>query len=511
MEQLTPQEWAREQIRRAPSFAIATALMAGMLLLSTVIEYSSGARKVEDLTPVEAEIAQEEPALLEHIKELIAPERPDVRDLKPVEGAPVVDDPNAVPSEGVNAPLGGVGVGTGVDTIVTEDATSDGGGEATDPVPMEYTKRLAVISSEPGTGTGGFRGAFANRRTQAGKRKVGITFGMPRETLPALDHALEWLKKTQNTDGSWDVAKWGGSQSKAIAGVTGLALLAYLGYGCIDRPTDPKLQPYAETVVKAVRFLVSRQTTDGPNKGWFGERMYEQGICTMALSEASALLETKRLREEARHAAQYGLDYILSKQPTHGGFAYTGPGTDVSVTGWQVMAIKSAITAELYVPKAAKERTEKFLDVSTAKDYSTPYQFSPTGDTHPGTPRMTAVGLTCRLFMGHKRNAPDCVGQAEWLTKNDQHLKVAQTGRDLYYIYYMSLAMFQMGGEYWKKWNDAFNKGLRESQEKDGPDKGSWPVQGTCFGAHGGRVYTTAMACLALEVYFRYLPLYKGF
>ena len=82
---------------------------------------------------------------------------------------------------------------------------------------------------------------------------------------------------------------------------------------------------------------------------------------------------------------------------------------------------------------------------------------------------------------------------------------------NLYFIYYLSLSMFNMGGKYWKSWNNAFNVPLRARQVKAGPDTGSWPTEGFRYGAHGGRIYTTAMACLALEVYFRYLPSYKSF
>ena len=68
MEQMTPQEWAHEQLRRAPSFAISAAFVVGTLILSTFIEYSVGNPRSDDLIPVEAEIAQEEPPVLDEIK-----------------------------------------------------------------------------------------------------------------------------------------------------------------------------------------------------------------------------------------------------------------------------------------------------------------------------------------------------------------------------------------------------------------------------------------------------------
>jgi hypothetical protein len=327
---------------------------------------------------------------------------------------------------------------------------------------------------------------------------------MPRGTDKSILAALRWLKKAQEPDGRWNCRKWGGS-TNADAGVTGLALLAFLGYGC----TDKQPREFADTVRKAMGWLVNRQVAkDGKNEGWFRERMYSQGICTMALCEASAMMPRQR---KIKAAAQRGLDYILRNQPAHGAYGYTGPGDDVSVTGFQIQAIKSAYIADLKVPKEARERTERFLDICMAKNYSTPYRIKPRMKVQPGSGKttMTAASLTGRLFMGHRRTDPDCEGQAKFLTHNDRHLAAAK-GRCFYEIYYYSLSMFNMGGKYWKDWNKAFNGPLRAKQEMKGPEKGSWPPKGARYGGHGGRVYTTAMACLALEVYFRYLPTYKS-
>jgi len=212
----------------------------------------------------------------------------------------------------------------------------------------------------------------------------------------------------------------------------------------------------------------------------------------------------------SRRAAQAGLDYILKHQPAHGAFGYTGQGNDVSVTGFQMQAMKAARVAHLAVPKSAGDRTERFLAICMAKDYSTPYRIDPSRALQgAGKTSMTAVSLAGRLFMGHRRTAPDCVGQAGWLTRDGRHLQVAKAAGNLYSTYYLSLAMFHMGGTYWKGWNAAFNRPLRARQVQAGPNKGSWPVRGMSHGQHGGRVYTTAMACLGLEVYFRYRPSYQ--
>ncbi len=388
---------------------------------------------------------------------------------------------------------------------MTENADSDAP-QAADPFPMELTKKMAVIGTSPGTG--GFRGVLGNR-TEAGKRRAAALFGMPKGTDKDIEAALRWLAKVQNKEtGGWDDPNY--VNRAAINADSGLALLAFLGYGCTDKsPTE-----FAPVVRKAIEYLIKVQTrdTDKSNKskdGSFGEQFYTQGICTMALCEAYAMdIRIPKLKE----AAQAGIDFILRHQPSYGSFGYTGAGNDTSVTGFQIQAMKAAYVAGLDVPESAREKTERWLKINMTSEGGTPYRIRTDQEVQDNAkPTMTAASLTARLFMGHGPKSPDCVRQAEFITANDAHVKVGQAASNLYHVYYLCLSMFNMGGNYWKSWNAAFNEPLRAKQEKDGPEKGSWPEKTCQYGNRGGRVYTTAMACLALEVYFRFLPSYKDF
>jgi hypothetical protein len=479
MEQLTTGEWASEQLKRAPSFAISAAIITAFLIISTFIEYAP-ARTPPLLPPRQAEIAAEEPETLEEIKDLITPERPE---LKPMKDVPVVDA-DVVP---VDAPLDDITV----DIDFTEDPTSDET-EPKDPFPMDLAKKMAVIGSAPGTG--GFRGALGNR-SLGGRRRAARRFGMPRGTDKDILAALRWLKKAQEADGHWDGKKWGGGDG-VDQGVTGLALLAFLGFGCTDKhPTE-----FAGTVRKAVSWLVQKQKATGT--GSFGARMYSQGICTMALAEAYGMRIGGR---PVRESAQAGLDYICRVQGANGGFGYTGAGDDTSVTGFSFQAIKAGLTVGLRVPSGTLLKCEKYLKAALNSDGSSPYRVPDAN----GKLSMTAAMLTGRLFLGHKPKAADCVLQARWLTGGGKHVQIGRAANDPYTTYYLCLSLFQMGGRYWKTWNAAFNKPLRARQERAGPNKGSWPHVGFAYGGHGGRVYTTAMACLSLEPY-RFSRKYKS-
>ncbi|MGK0483382.1 MAG: hypothetical protein ACJAQ3_003365, partial [Planctomycetota bacterium] len=77
---------------------------------------------------------------------------------------------------------------------------------------------------------------------------------------------------------------------------------------------------------------------------------------------------------------------------------------------------------------------------------------------------------------------------------------------DMYYWYYGSYAMFQMGGRHWKEWNHALKSAVIDSQRSDGSAEGSWDPAGP-WGPQGGRVYSTAAMVLCMEVYYRYARL----
>jgi hypothetical protein len=77
---------------------------------------------------------------------------------------------------------------------------------------------------------------------------------------------------------------------------------------------------------------------------------------------------------------------------------------------------------------------------------------------------------------------------------------------NLYYWYYGTLAMFQVQGTKWNEWNLAMQRHVLRAQRTEGHLAGSWDPD-TVWGSYGGRIYSTAMGTLCLEVYYRYLPL----
>jgi hypothetical protein len=178
----------------------------------------------------------------------------------------------------------------------------------------------------------------------------------------------------------------------------------------------------------------------------------------------------------------------------------------MSVTGWFVMQLKSASIAGLRVDAKGFEGAATFLDTCT-HERSLPGLVSYQPERSP-THTMTSVGLLCRQFMGWSRTDPALMGGANFLRES---LPEWGNGNvNFYYWYYGTMAMYQMGGGWWKAWNGAMRDMLVDRQRKGPPAvDGSWdPV--CVWNAKGGRVYSTALGALCLEVYYRYLPLYRA-
>ncbi len=365
-----------------------------------------------------------------------------------------------------------------------------------------------------GGGAGGcFGGRFGGRRD--------LTTGTGgRHTRAAAGLGLIWLANHQNPDGMWSCRKFmmnckrgscsgPGEREDYDMGVTGLSTLAFLGAGYTHRHGKHK-----DTVKRALRAMKERQTPDGcfGPKSADGHWIYNHAICTMAMAEAFGMSNSNLLRASAQRA----VDFLIECRNPYLGWRYgQRPGdNDSSVTGWAVLALKSAKFSGLHVPDEAFEGALKWFDQVTDEGY---YQtgYVSKGDAG-GRPAgmegkfqclhaMTAAAVISRIFILDKaaRNRPEVLGGANLLRQHPPKWDVNGGTIDMYYWYYGALAMYQLGGKYWKAWENALRDSLIPTQRKEGCERGSWDPVGV-WGKAGGRVYTTAICTLTLEVYYRY-------
>ena len=159
---------------------------------------------------------------------------------------------------------------------------------------------------------------------------------------------------------------------------------------------------------------------------------------------------------------------------------------------------------------AVNAETIRGIDLFLRKHSKSEYLFVYSPDQKP-TACMTAIGTLMRIFRGWAKTDPAILKAIEYLSKE------GPSPTDLYYDYYATQVLFQYGGTPWKEWNEKMREYLINTQEKEGHMAGSWWFQGergnpanTIANQTGGRLYITTMACLTLEVYYRYLPVYNS-
>jgi hypothetical protein len=126
---------------------------------------------------------------------------------------------------------------------------------------------------------------------------------------------------------------------------------------------------------------------------------------------------------------------------------------------------------------------------------------------------MTAAGLLNRQYLGWGQRNPDLHKGSKFLASPGNLPQAKGTPNEklgpIYYYYYASQVLHHMDNEDWQTWNPLMREKLLRLQEKDGHKKGSWDPNGADHGGAGGRIYSTSLSLLTLEVYYRYLPLYR--
>ena len=341
------------------------------------------------------------------------------------------------------------------------------------------------------------------------------------KTEEAIEKGLEFLAKHQRADGSWKLEDFGQrTVIRSDTAATALSLLAFQGAGY-----SHVQYKYQQECRKALGFLIAGQQSNGDlyrpmeeasdRNGW----LYSHAIGTLALCEAYGMTQDENLRSNAQRAVDF---LVYSQDRQEGGWRYIPRvGSDTSVTGWGMMALKSAELSGLYVPKQTFEGIEKWLDhsqVSLREQHLYRYNWlANTPETKHGalpTPVMTSVGLLMRLYMGYKRDNSVMAKGADWLLQRPPAMGTEQAPkRDTYYWYYATQVLFHMGGDRWKNWYQALYPMLIESQVTEGPYAGSWEPIGPipdAWGEYAGRLYVTTMNLLSLEVTYRHLPIYEA-
>lgn len=345
-------------------------------------------------------------------------------------------------------------------------------------------------------------------RTAASRAELGARYGATPESENAVELALAWLAEHQQRDGSWSFdltvdpcrgrcshSRAAGDNATPATAATGLALLAFMGAGYTQHEG-----PYIDNVRRGLYYLrdAARPTQVGFDLQ--AGSMYGHGIATLALTEALAI-DRYFGKEEAdlRELAEGAVLFTLVAQHERGGWRYV-PGSpgDMTVTGWQILSLVSAQHAGIKLRTTTLADARAFVMSLSAEDA---FAFGYTSQRPQ--PSTTAIGLCMLLYLGQSPRHTHFMYALERMAARGPN------GSDLYHDYYATLALHNARHRSWDAWHQPLRDHLVRTQAQSGHERGSWHFK-DIHGDVGGRLYTTAMATLILEVYYRHLPLYQG-
>ena len=385
-------------------------------------------------------------------------------------------------------------------------SATDACGQSDPPAPgresasgQDKTKQSASVKTADGLEAG-------SSAESAGDSRSRSRVFVKDQTDIAIDKAIAFLIKAQKDNGAiYD------QQNDTT--MTSLAIMAMASVGI--QPVDP--DPRGRAMRKALAFVLQddRQEKNGYYGQKDGSRMYGHGITTLMLTEMLGMSTDEEQDKLIHDRGQKAIDLILSSQKVkkapqfRGGWRYTpeAADADLSVSVWQVMALRSAKNDGLQVPASAIDDAVEYL----RRSYAAPLDrnglpgkkasgFCYTPDQRNPTFTMTAAGLLAMQVCG-KYESPLVAGAADWLLEHPPSWK----GRfNSYGTYYYAQGMYQRGGEHARDAQNLVEEMLLDKQEGDG----SWSAQNSSE-KNLGKVYATSMAVLSLSVKYHYLPIYQ--
>jgi len=410
-----------------------------------------------------------------------------------------------------------------VDAAVTMDNLGQPNAPDTDTTALALPGLNTGDFSQPGltgdtggamSGTGGGGGQmFASfpGRSGATKSRLLREGGGNEESERAVALGLAWLARQQMQDGGW---QYDAGQKEERIAATGMALLPFLAAG----ETHLRGKKYQKTVSTGLQFLLRNCPLSGANAGRMSGNMYAHAIGALALCEAYGMTKDKGLLLAGGQAA---INHIVKAQAANGSWGYApgNPG-DTSIVGWQIQALKAAqLGKDIVVPAATMKKAVDFLNLAGGGSRKAMYGYNDNAGAAPGT-SLTAVGLLSRYYIDAW--GPDTPGMAEGVLGLMKRAPVkSPASPDMYFYYYATQVVHFFEGDEWKTWNegpkgpDGTRKGgMRDwliglQIKKDGATQGSFDPGPGSIGTSCGRLGTTAMCILTLEVYYRHLPLYK--
>jgi hypothetical protein len=336
----------------------------------------------------------------------------------------------------------------------------------------------------------------------------------------AVNRALNYLAAQQQADGSFP------TDSVAQPGVTSLCVLAFMAHG-----HNPGTGPYGKRLDRAVRYIANCQKPSGlimllgsdepdidrgigHDIGSSGT--YDHAISSLTLCEIYGMNPSKN-GARLKTVIDKSLAVTLSMQHWEkdmavdkGGWRYINDfdksDSDLSVTGWHLMFLRSARNAGFNVPQQAISEAVAYVRRTFSRDFGTFQYTINRGDVR--TRAMTGAGI---LALGHAglHNLPEAKRAAEHVLSYSFDIYNGNGGfnreRYHYSLFMCCQGMYQMGSPYWEQFFPRTVRAVLAHQQADG----AWDVEGWKLDRRYGRSYTTALVLLALGAPNQLLPIFQ--
>lgn len=305
------------------------------------------------------------------------------------------------------------------------------------------------------------------------------------EAAKSTERGLQYLVSRQHVDGSFGSGAYRGNI--AVTSLAGMALMcegSLPNRGRFGKEVDRTLEYVLSNCHENGLILYAPSASRGP--------MYEHGFATLFLAECYGSSPRSDLREKLSRAVRL----IVNTQNNEGGWRYLPQrlDADISVTICQIMALRAARNAGIYVPKETVERCVEYVKKCQNPDGGFRYMLIPGESAFA----RSAAGVVA-LFSAGIYEGPEVEKGIEYLSRFIPEPGVIR--QEPYYFYghyYCAQAMWQHGGPLWERYYAGIRDELIEKQQPDG----SWtdPISPE---------FATAMALLVLQIPNHYLPIFE--
>lgn len=313
---------------------------------------------------------------------------------------------------------------------------------------------------------------------------------VPRDVREIYDRGLDFLVKTQSTDGTWTDGYRG-------PGTTGMALMAFLASG-----EDPNFGLYSQPIRRSIRSIIRSQSG---STGYMGDSMYQHGFACLGLAEAYGAVDETDLWETGQpvagkersigEALELGVRCSVTSQEKnpHSAWRYSPSArdADTSVAGAVLMGLLAARNAGIEVPDKSIDSAIKYFASMTGDSGAVGYS----GGLGGFGQSIARTSIACLVYsIAKRKDLKQFEATKTYVTANMNE----QSHYEEYARYYEAQALFQADLDAWEKWNRSLIRQLKSSQADDGSFNGQF-----------GKATSTSMNLLALALNYRFLPIYE--